>query len=166
MKTWLKENWFNVGILLAALIIILIMNFVYQIFSNIVFQTVLSGTLVFVVGQIIQIFILEKIYKYRETLGRIDNRLKLYFKIIKNPGTDAHPIERLQVGSQELLQLSCDLESCRKQLIFRCKQMDKKVSEASELLMDLHFGVFNKSMSDQNLKNLGKTRSLLNMPKL
>ena len=141
-------------------------NFSSQIFSNIVFQTVLSGTLVFVVGQMIQLFILEKIYKYRETLGRIDNRLKFYFKIIKNPGNDAHIIERLQASSQELLQLSCDLESSRKQLIFRSNQMDKKVSQASNLLFDLHIGVFGKSveMSDQNLEKLKEIRKLLNIP--
>jgi len=143
-------------------------NFLNQMFSNIVFQTVISGTLVFILGQIIQIFILEKIYKYKETIGKIDNRLKFYFKIIKNPGDDAHILERLQTSSQELLQLSCDLESCRKQLIFRSKQTDKNVSQASKLLFDLHVGVFGKSenMSDQNLKNLEEIRKLLNIPKL
>lgn len=143
-------------------------NFFNQIFSNVVFQTVLAGTLVFVFGQIIQLFILEKIYKYRETLGRIDNRLKFYFKIIKNPGNDAHITERLQTSSQELLQLSSDLESCRKQLIFRRKQTDKNVSQASKLLFDLHIGVFGKSngMSEQNLKNLKEIRKLLNIQEL
>ena len=137
-------------------------------FSNIVFQTVFSGTLVFVFGQITQLFILEKIYKYREILGKIDNRLKFYFKIIKNPGNDTHPQQRLQDSSQELLQLSCDLESSRKQLIFRCKQMDKNVSQASKLLFDLHIGIFAKSdnMSEQNLKNLAEIRKLLNIPEL
>ena len=116
----------------------------------------------------IQLFILEKVYKYRETLGRIDNRLKFYYKIIKNPGNEAHAPERLQASSQELLQLSSDLESCRKQFIFRSKQTDKNVSQASNLLFDLHIGVFGKStsMSDQNLKNLEEIRKLLNIPKL
>ncbi|MFH1522462.1 MAG: hypothetical protein ABIE43_01425 [Patescibacteria group bacterium] len=135
-------------------------------FSNIVFQTVLSGTLIYIFGQIIQMFILEKIYKYREILGKIDNRLKFYFKIIKVPGKSAHPIERLQASSQELLQLSCDLESCRKQLIFRSKQADKNVSQASKLLIDLHFGVFGENSSDKNLENLEEIRKLLNIPKL
>lgn len=144
------------------------MNFVYQIFSNIVFQTVLSGTLVFVFGQWIQLFIVEKRYKYKETIGKIDNRLKFYLGIIKNPGTDAQRIERLQICSQELLQLSCDLESCRKQLVFRNKQTDKDVLRASKILIDLHFGVFGKSVdaSDQNIKNLEEIRKLLNIPKL
>jgi len=137
-------------------------------FSNVVFQTVLSGTLIYVLGQIIQMFILEKIYKYKEILGKIDNRLKFYFKIIKNPGNDAHAIERLQACSHELLQLSSDLESCRKQLLFRSKQMDKNVSQASNLLFDLHIGVFGKSenMSEQNLNKLEEIRKLLNIPNL
>jgi hypothetical protein len=171
MKIFLRENWFKIGIVIAILLIVA--SFFYfhpfkNIFSNIVFQTVLSGTLVFVVGQMIQLFILEKVYKYRETLGRIDNRLKFYFKIIKNPGNDAHILERLHTSSQELLQLSCDLESCRKQLIFRSKQVDKNVAQASKLLFDLHVGVFGKSesMSAQNLKNLEEIRKLLNIPEL
>lgn len=137
-------------------------------FSNIVFQTVLSGTLIYVLGQIIQMFILEKIYRYREVLGKIDNRLKFYFKIIKYPGNETHITERLQASSQELLQLSSDLESSRKQLIFRSKQMDKNVSQASRLLFDLHIGVFGKSenMSEQNLKKLEEIRKLLNIPNL
>jgi len=135
-------------------------------YSNVVFQTVLSGTLIYVLGQIIQMFILEKIYKYREILGKIDNRLKFYFKIIECPGNEAHPIERLQDASQELLQLSCDLESCRKQLIFRREETDKKVSEAANILIDLHFGVFGKSeeRSEKNIQNIEKIRNLLNIP--
>ena len=143
------------------------MNFIYNLFSNIVFQTVLSGTLVFVLGQMVQMFMLEKIYKYRETIGRIDNRLKFYFIIIKNPGDYADSEERtkrLQFCSQELLQLSCDLEACRKQLIFRCKQKDKSVSRVSRLLIELHLGIFGKNMSEKNLGNLKEIRKLLNIP--
>lgn len=146
------------------------MDFIYNLFSNIVFQTVISGTLVFVFGQIIQLFVLEKVYKYKETLGRIDNRLKLYFKIFKNPGqADQRVDDRVRVSSQELLQLSCDLESCRNQLRFRCKQMDKNVSQAANLLIDLHYGVFGESgggENGENLKKVKKIRELLNIPTL
>ena len=106
-------------------------------------------------------------FSYRDGVKRICQKFNL--KIIKNPGDDANSEERtkrLQFCSQELLQLSCDLESCRKQLIFRSKQTDKNVSQASELLIDLHFGVFNKNGSDQNLKNLETIRKLLNITKL
>ena len=75
-------------------------------------------------------------------------------------------IERSRVCSQELLQLSCDLESHRKQLIFRCKKTDKDVSEAARLLIELHFSVFGKSKSEENLENIKKIRELLNIPKL
>lgn len=146
------------------------MDFIYNLFSNIVFQTVISGTLVFVFGQIIQLFVLEKVYKYKETLGRIDNRLKLYFKIFKNPGqADQRIDDRVRVSSQELLQLSCDLESCRNQLRFRCKQTDKNVSQAANLLIDLHYAVFSESgggNDGENLKKVKKIRELLNIPTL
>ena len=140
------------------------------ILNSEVFLTVVSGTLVFVVGQIIQLFILEKIYKYREILGRIDNRLKFYFQIFKNSGRANERIDnRVQVASQELLQLSSDLEACRKQLIFRCWKKDKNVSQASNLLIDLHYGVFDESGGGNNGENLGKVekiRKLLNIPRL
>ena len=167
MKNFLKENWFKIGIIIFLISVLFFYSYILRpFFSNIVFQTVFAGTLVFVFGQIIQMFILEKIYKYKKTIGKIDNRLKFYFKIIKNPGGEAHIIKRLQVSSQELLQLSCDLESSRKQLIFRSKQVDKKVSQASNLLFDLHIGVFGKSIqvSDQNLEKLKEIRKLLNIP--
>ncbi len=137
-------------------------------FSNVVFTTVISGVLVFLFGQVIQLFVLEKIYKFKEIIGKIDNKLKFYLKIIKNPGNEAHPLDRLQVCSQELLQLSSDLESYRKQLIFRRKEKDKEIAEAANLLIDLHFNVFSKaiSASDNNLAKVKKIRELLNIPDL
>lgn len=138
------------------------------ILNSEVFLTVVSGTLVFVAGQIIQLFILEKIYKYKEILGRIDNRLKFYFKIFENPGRAYERIDnRVQVASQELLQLSCDLDACRKQLIFRCRQKDKSVSQASNLLIDLHYDVFGESgggNDGENLRKVERIRELLNIP--
>ncbi len=172
MKNWLKQNWFKFG--LSILLVIFTVDIFYwdgarKMFSNIVFQTVLSGTLIFVFGQMIQIFVLERIYRYREIVGRIDNRLKFHFKIIKNPGDygDSEEVtKRLRFCSQELLQLACDLESSCKQLIFRSKQTDKNVSQASMLLVDLHFGVFGKSKSEKNLENLKEIRRLLNIQEL
>ena len=142
-----------------------VVSILNQMFSNIVFQTVLSGVLVFVIGQSMYQLLIEKYFGYRRVVEKVDNRLRFYFKIIENPGNDAHPIERLQFCSQELLQLSCDLESCRRQLIFKSENIDKNVYQASNLLVDLHFGVFGKNISDsdKNLDNLKKIRNLLSI---
>ena len=105
MKNFLKENWFKIIISIGILLIGALFFYSYTLkpfFSNIVFQTVFAGTFVFVFGQIIQMFILEKINRYKKIIGKIDNRLKFYFKIIKNPGMD-ESIERSRVCSQELL---------------------------------------------------------------
>jgi len=137
----------------------------WQIFSNVVFQTVLAGTLVFVLGQIIQKSIIDVYYVYRGVIARIDNRLRYHLKIIKNPGKDTHTIERLQTASQEFLQLSADLASCRKQMIFRSRKMDEKVSEASMLLYGLHIEVFlREDHGDKNFEKLARIRDLLNLP--
>ena len=47
-----------------------------------VFQTVLAGTLVFVVGQIIQNFILKPIQEYKRIVGKIDAGLLFYENIL------------------------------------------------------------------------------------
>ena len=54
--------------------------------NNQVFYIVLSGTLVFVFGQILQKFFLEPIKDYKKTIGRIDNKLKFYANILTNTG--------------------------------------------------------------------------------
>lgn len=144
------------------------MNFGCNFFSSTIFWTILSGTSVFVLGQIIQIFVLEKIYKYKEIVAKIDNRTKYYFKEIESPGTDAHPSQYLKFCSQELLQLSCDLESSYKQLIFRNGTKDRKITKVSELLIKLHYGVFGKGDNQPsiNQKDISEIRSLLGITRL
>jgi len=151
----------------TVVIITSVMNFFYQIFSSVVFLTVLSGTLVYVIVH----SIFEKFYKYEEIIGKIDNKLKFYRLIIKNPGDKNGTDERTKMVrscSQELLQLSCDLESSRKQLIIRSKKADKNVSQAAKLLMDLHIGVYGYSENTavKNLENLKEIRKLLHILEL
>lgn len=82
--------------------------------KDIVFQTVISGALAFVFGQIIQRFFLETLQNYRATRGKIDNKLKFYANIIANPGFP--PKEEIFECSKALRDLSCELESAYKQI--------------------------------------------------
>jgi hypothetical protein len=83
--------------------------------NNQVFNTVISGTLVFVLGQTIQQFILEPVQKYRKTVGKIDNRLKFYSNIITS-NIFENDKTMLNEITDSIRNLSCDLESSYKQI--------------------------------------------------
>lgn len=85
--------------------------------NNQVFYTVLSGTLVFILGQILQRFVLEPIQKYKSTVGRIDNKLKFYANILTNTifGQDKNMMVEI---TDTMRNLSCDIESDYKQIPF------------------------------------------------
>ena len=81
--------------------------------NNQVFYIVLSGTLVFVFGQILQKFFLEPIKDYTKTIGRIDNKLKFYANILTNTGFN----QKMLVEITDIMRtLSCDIESDFKQI--------------------------------------------------
>lgn len=83
--------------------------------NNQVFYTVLSGTLVFVLGQILQRFLLEPIKEYKKTVGKIDNKLKFYSNILLNSifSEDKKMIVEI---TDFMRNLSCEIESAYKQV--------------------------------------------------
>ncbi len=84
--------------------------------GNQVFKTVISGVLVFVIGQIIQKFIIEPLWEYKKTLGKIDYRLKYY----SNKMSGLLPEEIITETSNTIRELSCELEASYKQIPFNC----------------------------------------------
>ena len=50
-----------------------------------IFATVISGTLIFVIGQIILKFIIEPIHKQKEIIGEIADALIYYADVFSNP---------------------------------------------------------------------------------
>lgn len=89
------------------------MNWLLNLFQSIVFQTVMSGVLVFVLSEIIQNFFLRPLQKYKEVVGKIDNQLKFYENIIINPGNILLREKYLEC-SDTLRKLSCELEAVYK----------------------------------------------------
>lgn len=83
--------------------------------NNQVFYTVVSGTLIFVIGQILQRFFLEPIQEYRKTIGEIDNKLKFYANILTNSGFNQKIILEI---TDTMRTLSCKIESGYKQIPF------------------------------------------------
>jgi hypothetical protein len=80
-----------------------------------VFYTVLSGVLVFVLGQILQKFFLEPLQTYKKTVGEIDNKLKFYANILVNRGFNQKTLNNV---ANTMRTLSCQIESEYKQIPF------------------------------------------------
>jgi len=109
--------------------------------ENQVFYTVLSGTLVFVLGQILQKFVLEPIQEYKKTIGKIDNQLKFYCNVLINAVSNEEQIVKL---TDIVRALSCDLESIYKQiplsgLFSKIRVLETKsdVAKAAKLLISI-----------------------------
>ncbi|MEK6833621.1 MAG: hypothetical protein AABY32_06265 [Nanoarchaeota archaeon] len=109
--------------------------------NNQVFYTVTSGTLVFVIGQILQKFFLEPIYEYKKTIGEIDNKLKFYANILTNSGFNQKIILEI---TNTMRTLSCQIESNYKQIPFTdflsrigCIEGKKEIAEVAQGLIFL-----------------------------
>jgi len=101
--------------------------------NNQIFYTVLSGTLIFVLGQIIQNFILDPIYKYKKVVGKIDNKLKYYANIL----TNSLIAEKYLITITNVMRrLSCDLETSYKQIPFNKLFVLAKVVQSKKRISD------------------------------
>ncbi|MGA2667033.1 MAG: hypothetical protein ABSE91_03000 [Patescibacteria group bacterium] len=145
---------------------------VISIFHNQVFQTVIVGTLVFVIGQIVQNFILKPMFEYKKTIGRIDNRLKFYANIIGSQGDKNIPRNEKLECARVVRNLSCELEANFKQLPFHwyfSKDYPKQVSGAARRLIrlsNLVFGPPGSASSEIVYKDEQTIRENLKIPSL
>lgn len=129
-----------------------------------VFETILSGIGVFILGQLFLEIILKPKLKYREVVGKIDNKLKFYAHVITNPGIPK--TELITNCSHELRELSCDLESVYKQILLKQRGRDKNISEAASLLINLSNSLYEAGHGIRNSENLDRVRKLLYIPQL
>ena len=115
-----------------------------------VFITVLSGVLIFVLGQLLLKFILDPIHKQRETIGDIADSLIYYSNLYTNlMGTYIPEHEERKIASEKVRQLSTVLVS-RTHLIpfyaylafFKCVPKEKHIKEVASDLIGLSNGMF------------------------
>jgi hypothetical protein len=142
-----------------------------ELLQNSVFRTVISGTLVFCLSQIIQKFILEPILEYKKTIGKIDNKLKYYSNKISTILSKTVLIET----SEKVRELSCDLESSYKQIPFnkffvwiKIIPGKKAIFDSSKSLIRVSNIVTDKKLNDEIkiIDEIKKIRNLLNIPEL
>ncbi len=134
-----------------------------------VFQTVISGVVIFLIGETIQRFVLVPLQEYKGVIGKIDNELKYYANVITNPippSENSFWPERYQKCSDDLRRNSCDLEASRKQLVFRTKNDDRNVADAARRLIRLSNGLGPGNNALRNDDDLNEIRKLLKIPQL
>ena len=140
------------------------MSWPLNLFQSIVFQTVMSGVLVYVLSQIIEKFFLDPILKYNEVKGKIDNKLKFYSNVIANPGI--LPDETYLECSNILRELSCELEATYKQIPIKRLDTRRKVSDSARRLIELSNNLDQQGEASHNSENIDEIRKNLNIPEL
>jgi len=132
---------------------------------NQVFQTILAGTLVFVLGQIIQNFILKPIQDFRRTLLDISHKVKFHSNIITRSETRKDYIDW---ASGDMRDLSCNLES--KYLLVPFNSVfsllgilprKEDINKASRLLMSLSNAGGKKGYEERNDKAIKRLKKVL-----
>ena len=143
------------------------MNWLINLFQSVVFQTIISGVLVFVIAQIIQKFFIEVIQKYKATIGKIDNKLKFYANVIANPGI--LPKDIILKCSHEIRNLSCELEMTYKQIPFtfvrKIINSPALISDSAGRLIRLSNSLY-QGDALKNYDDVKKIRENLSIPEL
>lgn len=112
------------------------MNWLLELFRNVVFQTIISGVFVFILSQYLLKFILEPLQKYQKVIARIDNKLKFYSNIIVNSPFLKQLPEDYFIAKKELRELSSELESSFKcTILYFRKKAKKRISVAAKDLI-------------------------------
>jgi hypothetical protein len=138
--------------------------------DSVVFGTVLSGVFVFVIGQIIQKFLLEPIKEYKKVIGKIDNELKYHANIIVSSGLD---LELVIESSRTMRRLSGEFEALYKQIPFRKPLSYVKLipdhnnaAEAASSIIRISNAGGQSGREGMNYDEVIKIRKLLNIEEL
>jgi len=115
-----------------------------------VFSTVLSGVMIYVLGQFVVKLVIEPVQETKKAIAQISHSLIEYGDIIQNPGVPAK--EKTVEVSQHLRMLSAQLHShlflvpCYRvtAFVFRLPARDK-ILMAAKQLMGLSSAIFSKS---------------------
>lgn len=146
------------------------MNNIISLFSNQVFQTVLSGVLVFILGQVLIRFVIEPIQELKKTIGKISYELKFYANVYTSANIAP---ETFWEVSKVLRKLASELEANYNAIpikdIFSFTRVIPcfvQFSKASENLIRLSNGAGDKEFPVKNAEAADKIRSALGIKTL
>lgn len=112
--------------------------------------TVVSGVLVFILGELFIEFIMKPIQEFKDIRARISWALVYYANIYCNPQDTTKPLEAYDVASEKLRMLAADLGAfvIRKPKLLKLFYNDKKILEAKSELIGLSNSVYKSSSSE------------------
>lgn len=128
--------------------------------NNQVFYTIISGTIVFVLGQTLQRFVLEPIQNYKKTIGKIDNKLKFYSNILTNSGFEDNFLAKI---TDIIRKLSCEIEANYKQIPFNWLLSKMRAIESKKELAEVAQGlIFLSNAGGRSGNNIEKCDERIN----
>lgn len=112
--------------------------------------TVVSGVLVFILGQLFIEFIMKPIQEFKDIRARVSWALVYYANIYCNPQDKQKESKKHNVAGEKLRMLAADLQAfvVRKPKLLKFFYNDKKILEASSELTGLSNSVYKSSSSD------------------
>ncbi|MBP9761787.1 hypothetical protein KBD11_01835 [Candidatus Saccharibacteria bacterium] len=123
---------------------------------------VIMGMLIGSGAYLLKGFVFGPLFRYKECVGKIRNRLKYYANVLTSPGVN---LDSAQESSKACRELSCDLEESYYSIAFRTVlgklsiiPAERNISESAKNLIYLS----NASYSGEPLKNDKAIRSILN----
>lgn len=142
---------------------------------NTIFYTVLSGTLVYTIGQIINKFFIEPIHSQKKTFGKISNALIYYANIYTNPVNENSNFniesQMREDGHLKFRNLACELISKTHQIPLykylswiKIVPRVKKITESHSNLIGLSNGMYpNQETINHNEKRRKSIEKMLNL---
>ena len=147
------------------------MNWLSNLFQNVVFQTVISGVLVFVVSEVMQKFLLDPLHQLKGIIGKIDSQLIFYRNILATPIAN----EEINKNCREIMkQLMSDLGATYNQIPFnkllsvfiRKIPYREQIHESIRSLRFLANNVGPENDSEKNIEEIAKIRENLGIQEL
>lgn len=125
--------------------------------------TVVSGVLVFILGQLFIEFILKPIQEFKDIRAKISWALVYYANIYSNPNRRGEKSEEYDIASVKLRMLAADLEAfvIRKPKLLNVFYSDKKILEARAEMIGLSNSVYDSSSSCRFYEVLEQRRNTI-----
>ena len=122
--------------------------------------TVVSGALVFILGQLFIEFIMKPIQEFKDIRARVAWALVYYANIYGNPQDIKYKSEDHDIAREKLRMLAADLEAfvIRKPKVLKKIYDDKKILEARSQLIGLSNGVYKATSHDRIYDFIDKRR--------
>ena len=147
------------------------MHWFTNLVNSVVFQTVISGLILFILSQLINNFVLEPIKSFKGIIGKIDNLLKYHSNVIFS-GQELDAKIKLETMAT-IRALSCELESNYKQIPFRdffanIRLIPSKssVSESAKELIRISNTAARTDYIDRLFDSVKIVRKNLNIPEI